>query len=84
MPYPGVTDKAGCLLHSLLNNHGFHDASKRTAWIICNAFLFMEDHALILPRNYPWYDRLAQMVDEGWDVDRVTRWIAPYVSEIDT
>lgn len=38
--YPGVFDKAGCLLHGFLNNHGFKDANKRTAWIICNAFLY--------------------------------------------
>ena len=84
VPYPNVTDKAGCLLHSLLNNHGFHDASKRTAWIVCKAFLFMENHALILPEDYPWYDRLAEMVEEGWDVDRVTEWVARYAEGFET
>lgn len=52
IPYPGLVDKAGCLLHALLNNHGFNDASKRPAWIVCNSFLYAECYALILPKNY--------------------------------
>lgn len=79
IPYPTVTDKAGCLLHSLLNSHGFNDASKRTAWIVCNSFLYAECYALILPEEYPWYDKLAQMVEEGWDVTSVTEWLGVFV-----
>jgi len=79
IPYPTVPTKAGCLLHGLLNNHGFNDASKRTAWIVCNGFMFVENHALVLPEDYPWYDRLAQMVDEGWAVEQVIEWIERYV-----
>lgn len=78
VPYPEVVDKAGCLLHSLLNNHGFNDASKRTAWIVCNSFLYAECYALILPEDYPWYDKLAQMVQEGWDVEAVIGWVAGF------
>ncbi|MDA8747096.1 Fic family protein [Litoreibacter sp.] len=73
--YPSVIDKAGCLLHALLNNHGFNDASKRTAWMVCNSFLFVEDHALVLPEEYPWYDKLAEMVEEGWSVEQVINWV---------
>lgn len=29
IPYPTVVDKGGCLLHSLLNCHGFNDANVR-------------------------------------------------------
>lgn len=77
--YPTVPDKAGCLLHAFLNNHGFKDANKRTAWIVCNAFLFIENFALILPDNYAWYDKLALMVDEDWDVQQVIDWVNKYV-----
>ncbi len=78
IPYPEVLDKAGCLLHALLNNHGFNDASKRTAWITCNGFLYVEGYELHLPPDYPWYDRLAQMVEESWDVTRVTDWVKSF------
>nr|WP_299658065.1 Fic family protein [uncultured Tateyamaria sp.] len=76
--YPSVTDKAGCLLHGFLTNHGFKDANKRTAWIVCNAFLYTEIYLLILPEDYPWYDKLAQMVHEHWDVQRVISWVERY------
>ena len=79
IPYPTVTDKAGCLLHSLLNSHGFNDASKRTAWIVCNGFLYAETYALILDEDYQWYDKLAQMVEENWDVRQVTEWLSCFV-----
>ncbi|APX14188.1 type II toxin-antitoxin system death-on-curing family toxin [Tateyamaria omphalii] len=82
--YPTVIDKAGCLLHGFLNNHGFKDANKRTAWIVCNAFLYTEIHVLILPEDYPWYDKLAQMVDEHWDVQRVIAWVEHYAKSYDS
>lgn len=78
IPYPTVVDKAGCLLHSLLNNHGFNDASKRTAWIVCNGFLYAECYALLLPEGYPWYDRLAEMVEDAWNVDKVIMWVTRF------
>lgn len=81
IPYPTVVDKAGCILHAFLNNHGFNDASKRTAWIVCNGFLHVEDHAVIFPLEleYHWYDHLALMVKDGWTVEQVTEWLAQFV-----
>lgn len=84
VPYPTVIDKAGCLLHSLLNSHGFNDASKRTAWLVSNGFLFQEWHALVLPEDYPWYDKLAEMVEDHWTVDQVTEWVAGFANSFET
>lgn len=86
VPYPTVVGKAGCLLHGFLNNHGFNDASKRTAWIVCNGFLHVEDHAIIFPLDldYHWYDHLALMVKEGWNVDQVTAWLAQFVVDLES
>ena len=80
-PYPTVIDKAGCLLHAFLNNHGFNDGSKRTAWIVCNGFLHVEDHVIIFPDDleYHWYDHLALMVNERWTVAQVTQWLGQFV-----
>lgn len=85
IPYPTVIDKAGCLLHGFLNNHGFNDASKRTAWIVCNGFLHAEEHVVIFPieLDYHWYDHLALMVKEGWTVEQVTEWLAQFVVSLE-
>ena len=84
IPYPTVSRKAGCLLHSLLNCHGFTDGNKRTAWIVCNAFLHAEDHMVMFPTEMLdlWYDQLAMMADESWDVGQVTAWLEPYITDI--
>ena len=84
VPYPTVIDKAGCLLHSLLNSHGFNDASKRTAWLVCNGFLYQECHGFVLPNGYPWYDKLAEMVEQSWDVAQVTEWVSKFVEGFET
>ena len=85
VPYPTVIDKAGCLLHAFLNNHGFNDASKRTAWIVCNGFLHVEEHAVIFPMelSYHWYDHLALMVKERWTVAQVTEWLAQFIINLE-
>jgi death-on-curing protein len=82
--YPTVVDKAGCLLHSLLHNHGFNDASKRTAWLVCNGFLYQECCGFVLPEGYPWYDKLAEMVETHWDVTEVTEWMENFVESFDS
>ncbi|WP_373636899.1 Fic family protein [Yoonia sp. BS5-3] len=37
-PYSGyhrfIYSKAAALLHSMINNHGFTDGNKRTAWLL--------------------------------------------------
>lgn len=76
IPYPGVVDKAGCLLHALLNCHGFNDANKRTAWIVCNAFLYAEGQEIVLADDFAWYDDIALIVEESWDVQEVITWVA--------
>lgn len=83
VPYPNVVDKAGCLMHALLNSHGFNDASKRTAWIVSNSFLYVEGYVLALPKDYPWYDKLASMVEDHWDVVQVTAWMAGFAKAYD-
>lgn len=74
-PYDTVQRKAGCLLHSFLCNHGFNDANKRTAWIVCNSFLFTEGHAITAHENEYWYDEVERMVADSWDVEQVIAWV---------
>jgi death-on-curing protein len=80
-PYPTVIDKSECLLHALLVNHGFNDANKRTAWITCNAFLYSQLHLLVLPDDLEWYEKLAEMVADRWEVQRVISWVNDYAVE---
>ena len=78
VPYPTVIDKAGCLLHSLSSCHGFNDGNKRTAWIVSNGFLYVHDYVLDLPDGYKWYEKLALMIHEKWEVQDVIVWVKKY------
>lgn len=44
--YPTLFDKAAALLHSLLKNHPFIDANKRTAFSSCGIFLKLNGYTL--------------------------------------
>lgn len=80
-PYPTVAAKAACLLHSIATNHGFTDANKRTAWIVCNGFLYAENSILWHPDKPYWYDVMAKLVEEKWTVDQVLAWIEPFIQQ---
>ncbi|MBM7070211.1 Fic family protein [Actibacterium sp. 188UL27-1] len=78
-PYPTVASKAACLLHSIATSHGFTDANKRTAWIVCNSFLYAENCILWHPDEPYWYDVMATLVEDKWTVAQVLDWIGPLI-----
>ena len=86
-PYPLVEDKAACLLHSIATCHGFADGNKRTAWIVCNGFLYSENCIFWYPDEPHWYDVMETLVKDRWTVDQVLSWVEPcirhYASEED-
>ncbi len=47
--YPAIFAKAAALLHSLIQNHPFEDANKRTAIVSCARFLYINGYTLNLP-----------------------------------
>lgn len=49
--YPGLADKAGALLHSLVINHPLVDGNKRLAWLATLVFLDLNDHQTSLGNN---------------------------------
>lgn len=42
--YPGLAEKAGALLHSLVINHPLVDGNKRLAWLATLVFLDLNEH----------------------------------------
>lgn len=83
-PYPTVAAKAACLLHSIAASHGFTDANKRTAWIVCNGFLYAENCILWYPDEPNWYEVMATLVEDKWTVDQVLEWIGPFIEQYES
>ena len=50
-PYPEVTDKAGCLLFSLIRFHPYIDGCKRTALLSTMLFLFYNGTVFEIPED---------------------------------
>lgn len=46
--YPTLFEKAAALFHSLINNHCFVNANKRTAYAVLQLFLIRNDYSLRL------------------------------------
>lgn len=83
-PYPTISAKAACLLHSIATSHGFADANKRTAWVVCNGFLYAENCILWHPDEPHWYDVMATLVEDKWAVGNVLDWIEPLIEQYET
>lgn len=49
--YPSVFDKAGALLHSIINNHPFFDGNKRTSFFSAIVFLELNGWAVEFKRK---------------------------------
>lgn len=49
--YPTIFDKAGALIHSLIQNHPFNDGNKRTALAVTVRFLYKNGYILIHPEE---------------------------------
>lgn len=62
--YPTISEKAAALFESLLKNHCFHSANKRTAFASLYMFLRQNQYRLIVhPKNAE--DFCVQIVDPG-------------------
>ena len=73
--YPTVCDKAAALLHSLVLNHAFVDANKRTATIATIAFL--ERNGL----NVVWQpqdalDFIIDIAQGKCSVEQISQWLS--------
>jgi death-on-curing protein len=58
--YPDIFQKAACLMRSIAQNHGFHNANKRTAVMATIVFLEQNGYEVHAPKNKMY--RLAMTV----------------------
>lgn len=72
--YPTVFEKAGALLHSLVMNHAFLDANKRTAYQTMKRFLFTNGYSIVATQKE--IVRFCIAVDnEGVKVPAIVQWL---------
>ncbi|MCC6008256.1 MAG: type II toxin-antitoxin system death-on-curing family toxin [Rhodobacteraceae bacterium] len=77
-PYSGyyrtIDAKAAALLESLVRNHGFVDANKRTALIVTNLMIERSGYILLVPRSERIDNMVVNVAEGRLDVQSIRGW----------
>lgn len=77
-PYSGyhrsIARKSAALLHSMVGNHGFVDANKRTAWILTELLIYRSGYRLEIPDDEPVDDLVVASASGQLDFDDLVAW----------
>ena len=71
--YPSDESKIAMTVYSLINNHGFEDANKRTSILVMQ--MLLEDCDILLDATEDDYIQLAINVTQTYDKYDIEQWI---------
>ena len=79
--YPTIIDKAAALFHSLLFNHAFIDANKRTAITSLARFLYMNGYDLMVSnKEFVSFPLRVENTHPG--IEEIASWIEKHAKKI--
>lgn len=79
--YPDIFLKATSLIHSLLKNHAFIDANKRTAYASCGIFLKMNGYNLLNMHKESL--KFAMSVENNsLSLDEIAKWLKKHTRKV--
>lgn len=77
-PYSGyhrpIHRKAAAVLHSMVGNHGFVDANKRTAWLLVEILLDRSGYTLAIPDDERIDDLVVDVASGALRFDDIVAW----------
>lgn len=76
--YPDILTKAAALMRSLAQNHGFHNANKRTAMMATIIFLEGNGYEVTAP-NKKMYRLAMKIVVDKPSINNITRTLKRYI-----
>ena len=78
--YENIFESSAALMHSLMNNHPFESANKRTA--LMSGLLILEDAGYRLNMNQVRLaTRIEAMVQDHWTSERIAVWLRRKVAK---
>lgn len=87
-PYSGyhrsMDSKAAALLHSMVGNHGFVDANKRTAWILVELLIDRSGHCLTIADDEPIDDLVVAVAAGTMSFPELRTWFSARLAGIAT
>lgn len=72
--YPTVYEKAGALIESLVKNHPFVDANKRTGYVMMRLFLLSNGHNIRASQDEK-YEFVMNIAAGNSTFEQITLWI---------
>lgn len=79
--YPEIHDKAAVLLESLSRNHPLFDGNKRTAWILTQIFLELNNLDLRFDENEA-FEHIIGVASGKIDAEASAVWIADHLTPL--
>ena len=72
--YPTLEGKAAALLESLVRNHALVDGNKRTGWLACETFLYINGVEVDATEDER-FDFVIEVATGRTDVQKITEWL---------
>lgn len=83
-PYSGyhrpIARKASAVLESMVNNHGFIDGNKRTAWLLTELLIERSGYELAIPPEEPIDDLVVAVASGAINFDELVAWFSERIS----
>ena len=79
--YPDIYMKAGALIQSVVKNHPFLDANKRTGYSSAYTFLSLNSIKIEVPQNEV-VRFMVSVANKNLSVDEISTWLKKYSKKI--
>jgi death-on-curing protein len=83
-PYSGyhrsMATKSAALLHAMVNNHGFVDGNKRTAWLLVELLIERSGYRLDIPDDARVDDLVVDVASGKLTFNEIAEWFARHLA----
>lgn len=76
--YPTLELKAAAIVHSVINNHPMVDGNKRSAWVILNFFLVLNNRQLRSSQDNA-YEFIMSIAEKRMELDEIAAWLEDHM-----
>ncbi|MFM1957580.1 MAG: hypothetical protein RLZ41_979 [Actinomycetota bacterium] len=76
--YPTLELKAAAIVHSVINNHPMVDGNNRSAWVILNFFLVLNNRQLRSSQDNA-YAFIMSIAEKRMELDEIAAWLEDHM-----
>ena len=75
-----MATKSAALLHAMVNNHGFVDGNKRTAWLLVELLIERSGYRLDIPDDARVDDLVVDVASGKLTFNEIAEWFARHLA----